>query len=169
VKGVELFYKEMASAVGKLKLIANAKTLVAVQMERDQPDRLGLDPPGADERHPILAETEQQLSDYFAGKRRSFELPIDPRGTAFQKQVWRCLERIPFGTTKSYGDIARTVGSPRGFRAVGAACGKNPLAIVVPCHRVVGANGKLTGFGGGLDAKAELLAFEARTSGSATP
>jgi methylated-DNA-[protein]-cysteine S-methyltransferase len=106
-------------------------------------------------------EAERQLSDYFAGKRTQFELPLEPRGTEFQKKVWRHLRRIPFGKTRSYGDIARTVGSPRASRAVGAACGKNPLSIVVPCHRVVGANGALTGFGGGLETKAELLALEA--------
>jgi methylated-DNA-[protein]-cysteine S-methyltransferase len=106
-------------------------------------------------------EAERQLSDYFAGKRTQFELPLEPRGTEFQKKVWRHLRRIPFGKTRSYGDIARTVGSPRASRAVGAACGKNPLSIVVPCHRVVGANGALTGFGGGLETKAELLSLEA--------
>jgi methylated-DNA-[protein]-cysteine S-methyltransferase len=117
--------------------------------------------PNVDQQHPILVEAERQLSDYFAGKRTQFELPLEPRGTEFQKKVWRHLRRIPFGKTRSYGDIARTVGSPRASRAVGAACGKNPLSIVVPCHRVVGANGALTGFGGGLETKAELLALEA--------
>ena len=161
-----LFYREMASPVGKLKLIANVNALVAVRLEGEQPDRLRLDAPSADQHHPVLAETERQLADYFAGSRTTFELPIAPQGTEFQKTVWRHLTRIPFGKTKTYGDLARTLGSPGGSRAVGAACGKNPLAIVVPCHRVVGANGALTGFGGGLETKAELLALEARVSGS---
>jgi methylated-DNA-[protein]-cysteine S-methyltransferase len=165
VKGVGLFYKEMASPVGKLTLVANTSALVAVRLEREQPTRLRLDPASPDAHHPVLVEAERQLADYFAGKRTSFELPIEPSGTEFQKQVWRCLRQIPFGRTRSYGEIARTVGSPQGSRAVGAACGKNPLAIVVPCHRVLGANGALTGFGGGIDAKAKLLALEALASG----
>ena len=157
-----LYYKEMKSPIGKLKLVANANALVAILSERERPNRLRLDVPNVDQQHPILVEAERQLSDYFAGKRTQFELPLEPRGTEFQKKVWRHLRRIPFGKTRSYGDIARTVGSPRASRAVGAACGKNPLSIVVPCHRVVGANGALTGFGGGLETKAELLALEAR-------
>ena len=156
-----LYYKEMKSPIGKLKLVANANALVAILSERERPNRLRLDVPSVDQQHPILMEAERQLSDYFAGKRTRFDLPLEPRGTEFQKKVWRHLRRIPFGKTRSYGDIARTVGSPRASRAVGAACGKNPLSIVVPCHRVVGANGALTGFGGGLETKAELLALEA--------
>ena len=158
-----LYYMEMKSPIGKLKLVANANALVAILSERERPNRLRLDVPSVDQQHPILVEAERQLSDYFAGKRTRFELPLEPRGTEFQKKVWRHLRRIPFGKTRSYGDIARTVGSPRASRAVGAACGKNPLSIVVPCHRVVGANGALTGFGGGLETKAELLALEARS------
>jgi methylated-DNA-[protein]-cysteine S-methyltransferase len=163
-----LFFKEMESPIGKLTLIANGSALVAVRMERERPDRLRLEAASADTHHPVLTEAERQLVDYFAGKRIRFELPIEPRGTDFQRKVWRYLAAIPFGKTKTYGDIAKTVGSPKGSRAVGAACGKNPLAIVVPCHRVVGASGALTGFGGGLETKAELLALEARISGSAT-
>lgn len=159
-----LFYKEMASPVGKLKLIANANALVAILWEREGPNRPRLDAPDADRCHHVLVEAERQLSEYFAGKRTTFDLPLDPQGTKFQKKVWLYLRRIPFGKTKRYGDIARTVGSPRASRAVGAACGKNPLSIVVPCHRVVGANGALTGFGGGLETKAKLLAFEARAA-----
>ena len=157
-----LYYKEMNSPIGKLKLVANANALVAILSERERPNRLRLDVPNVDRQHPILVEAERQLSDYFAGKRTQFELPLEPGGTEFQKKVWRNLRRIPFGKTRSYGDIARTVGSPRASRAVGAACGKNPLSIVVPCHRVLGSNGALTGFGGGLETKAELLALEAQ-------
>jgi methylated-DNA-[protein]-cysteine S-methyltransferase len=161
-----LFYQEMASPLGTLKLIANANALVAVRFESEPPNRLALDAPRAAPHHPVLMEAERQLSDYFSSKRYAFELPLAPHGTVFQKQVWRHLMRIPFGKTTSYGAIASSVGQPRSPRAVGAACGKNPLAIVVPCHRVLGANGALTGFAGGLDAKAKLLALEARASGS---
>jgi methylated-DNA-[protein]-cysteine S-methyltransferase len=161
-----LFYKEMASPLGKLKLVANASALVAVRFARERPNRLALDASSAAPHHPVLVEAERQLSDYFAGKRITFELSLAPHGTEFQKKVWRHLRRIPFGKTKSYGDIASAIGSPRSPRAVGAACGKNPLAVVVPCHRVLGANGTLTGFAGGLEAKAKLLALESRASGS---
>lgn len=101
-----------------------------------------------------------QLQEYFAGARSTFDLPFDMRGTAFQKQVWEQLLAIPYGETRSYGDIARRLGKPAANRAVGAANGRNPLSIVVPCHRVIGASGTLTGFAGGLDAKRVLLELE---------
>jgi methylated-DNA-[protein]-cysteine S-methyltransferase len=156
-----LFYEEMKSPVGKLKLVASSRALVAVLWEKERPNRVKLDQMSLDPRHPILIETERQLSEYFAGKRAEFDLPLQPDGTEFQKKVWRTLREIPFGKTKSYLDLARAIGSPNAFRAVGAANGKNPLSIVVPCHRVVGADGALTGFAGGLETKAALLAFEA--------
>ena len=161
-----LFYKEIKSPVGKLKLVASANALVGVLWGGEGSDRLTIDAQKVEGHHPILAQTEQQLSEYFAGTRTQFELPLEPRGTEFQKKVWRSLRRIPFGTTKSYVEIARLIGSPRACRAVGAANSKNPLPIVVPCHRVVGANGALTGFGGGLETKAKLLALEARAGES---
>jgi len=108
----------------------------------------------------VLVETEKQLTEYFAGERREFELPLDMRGTQFQKDVWDALVGIPFGETRSYGDLARQLGNPAASRAVGAANGKNPISIVVPCHRVIGSSGKLTGFAGGMDVKALLLAME---------
>jgi methylated-DNA-[protein]-cysteine S-methyltransferase len=157
-----LSYKEIDSPVGKLKLIASASALVGVLWERKNTNRVTLDAQNHDPHHPTLVEAERQLSEYFSGKRTQFDLPLDPRGTEFQKKVWRSLRQIPFGETKSYAEIARTIGSPRASRAVGAANGKNPLSIVVPCHRVIGANGALTGFGGGIEAKAQLLALEAR-------
>jgi methylated-DNA-[protein]-cysteine S-methyltransferase len=156
-----LFYKEMESPVGKLKLVASAKALVAVLWDAEAPNRVKLDPMNRDLRHPVLLEVERQLSEYFAGKRMSFDLPLEADGTAFQKKVWQALREIPFGRTKSYLDLAKTVGSPKASRAVGAANGKNPLSIIVPCHRVVGADGALTGFSGGLERKAALLALEA--------
>jgi methylated-DNA-[protein]-cysteine S-methyltransferase len=157
-----LFYKEMESPVGKLKLVAKSEALVAILWDQERPNRVKLDTMNLDPRHPILLETERQLSEYFAGQRTRFDLPLQPHGTEFQKKVWQALREIPFGETKSYLDLARAVGSPEASRAVGAANAKNPLSIVVPCHRVVGADGTLTGFAGGLEAKAALLALEAR-------
>jgi methylated-DNA-[protein]-cysteine S-methyltransferase len=108
----------------------------------------------------ILAETERQLSEYFAGQRRTFELPLAPAGTEFQQEVWRSLREIPYGQTISYAELARRIGRPKAVRAVGAANGANPIAIIVPCHRVIGAGGRLTGYGGGLSAKRTLLELE---------
>ena len=111
-----------------------------------------------------VAEAIRQLREYFAGRRAAFDLPLAPQGTAFQKSVWRGLQRIPYGATISYGELARWVGNPKASRAVGAANGTNPLPIVIPCHRVIGANGGLTGFGGGLPIKQALLELEAKAA-----
>lgn len=113
------------------------------------------------ENTPVLEETEKQLREYFKGERMEFDLPLGPMGTEFQKKVWQALQEIPYGATASYGDIARKVGNPKGFRAVGMANNKNPIVIIVPCHRVIGSDGKLVGYGGGLENKVFLLAFEA--------
>jgi methylated-DNA-[protein]-cysteine S-methyltransferase len=156
-----LFYKEMESPVGKLKLVASSNALVAVLWEQERPNRVKLATLKLDAQHPILLETERQLREYFSRTRAEFDLPLEPNGSEFQKRVWRALRKIPFGQTRSYLDLAKTVGSAKAVRAVGAANGKNPLSIVVPCHRVIGANGSLTGFAGGLDVKAKLLALEA--------
>lgn len=109
---------------------------------------------------PLLEETRRQLEAYFAGRLRSFDLPVSAKGTVFQQKVWDALRRIAYGTVKTYGDIAREVGAPRGFRAVGMACNRNPVIIVVPCHRVIGAGGRLTGFAYGVDMKSCLLEHE---------
>ena len=119
------------------------------------------DAPAA-ENHPVLNAAAAQLADYFAQRRHGFDLPLDPAGTAFQKRVWAALTAIPYGETRSYGDLARAIDNPAACRAVGAANGRNPISIVVPCHRVIGASGSLTGFGGGLDAKRVLLDLETR-------
>jgi methylated-DNA-[protein]-cysteine S-methyltransferase len=161
---MQLLYKEMESPVGKLKLVATANALVAVLWRQERPNRVKLDTPKLDPRRPILLEAERQLTEYFAGKRTHFELPLQACGTEFQKKVWRALREIPFGQTRSYRDLAGVVGSFNAPRAVGAAIGKNPLSIIVPCHRVVGADGSLTGFAGGLEMKAKLLALEARAA-----
>ena len=151
----------MTSPVGKLKLVASSEALVAVLWEREKPNRVKLEIPELDPHHPLLLVTEDQLSEYFAGQRTQFDLPLKPRGTQFQMRVWQALREIPFGQTRSYMDLARAIGSPEAIRAVGAANGKNPLSIIVPCHRVIGADGSLTGFAGGLQVKAALLALEA--------
>ena len=159
-----LFYKEVESPVGKLKLVASANALVAILWEQERPNRVKLPALKLDAQQPILLEAERQLSEYFSGTRTEFDLPLEPNGSDFQKKVWRALREIPFGQTRSYLYLAKTVGSAKAVRAVGAANGKNPLSIVVPCHRVVGADGSLTGFAGGLDVKAKLLALEARAA-----
>ena len=116
------------------------------------------------ENSPLLQEAARQLNEYFAGGRRVFDLPVRPAGTAFQKQVWRALAGIPYGETRSYAEIARAVGRPKAFRAVGMANHRNPISIIIPCHRVVGADGSLTGYGGGLDKKTFLLKLEGAQS-----
>ncbi|WP_336967635.1 methylated-DNA--[protein]-cysteine S-methyltransferase [Sphingobium aromaticiconvertens] len=152
--------KTMASPVGTLTLVANDKGLAAILWENDDPDRVRLGSMIEDHSHPLLIETEMQLSDYFAGHRAAFNLPLAFEGTSFQRAVWAALLTIPFGETRSYGEIARQIGRPGASRAVGAANGRNPISIIAPCHRVIGANGKLTGFAGGLEAKAWLLEME---------
>lgn len=154
-------YKTIPSPVGELKLVASDKGLAAILWENDGPSHSRLPPAAEDRNHPILMETERQLKDYFAGKRQTFSVALDFNGTEFQKKVWAALLTIPCGETRSYGQIARQIGKPKAVRAVGAANGKNPCPIIVPCHRVIGSTGKLTGFGGGLEAKAYLLELEA--------
>lgn len=155
-------YRLMPSPVGTLTLVASEAGLAAILWENDDPDRVRLGAMTLDEAHPVLAETARQLVEYFAGQRQAFDLPLDFRGTDFQKQVWAQLLAIPFGETRSYGDLARAIDRPKAYRAVGAANGKNPISIVAPCHRVIGTNGTLTGFAGGLGAKQVLLGLEGR-------
>ena len=155
-----LVYKWVDSPVGRLKLVATGDGLAAILWAADPPGRVRMKLDGEDARHPVLAEAERQLAEYFAGRRRTFDLKLDFAGTAFQRKVWRALLTIPFGETRSYAQIAKHIGSPRASRAVGAASGRNPISIVAPCHRVIGAGGKLTGFAGGLETKAYLLALE---------
>lgn len=153
-------FATMDSPVGVLTLAAGALGLVAVLWENDDPDRVRLDVMIEAPDHPVLVATQAQLAEYFAGKRRSFDLPLDFRGTHFQKSVWAALLTIPFGETRSYGAIATQIGRPNASRAVGAANGRNPISIIAPCHRVIGATGRLTGFAGGLPAKDYLLKHE---------
>lgn len=156
----------LPSPVGELTLVASDAGLVAVLWEDDDPARVRLEARTEQADHPVLAEAKAQLAAYFAGERQDFTVPLDFRGTPFQRDVWAALLTIPFGETRSYADIARAVGRPTAFRAVGAANGRNPISIIAPCHRVVGANGALTGFAGGLAAKTWLLDHERQSDGS---
>lgn len=152
--------KTIWSPVGELTLVADDRGLAAILWENDRPGRVRLGPLTEDAQHPVLVETERQLGEYFAGQRRTFNVSLSFSGSDFQKRVWDALLTIPFGETRSYGEIAQQVGKPSASRAVGAANGRNPISIIAPCHRVVGSTGKLTGFAGGLDAKKYLLELE---------
>ena len=159
-KLMNLFYKEIPSEVGKLKLVANEQALVAILWENQKPNRIKLGDRLENEHHPIIAKTEKQLREYFSKKRRSFDIPMELHGTDFQKAVWEELKKIPFGSTLSYGQIAKNMNHPKAVRAIGGAIGKNPISIIIPCHRVIGSDGSLTGFAGGLGLKAALLKLE---------
>jgi methylated-DNA-[protein]-cysteine S-methyltransferase len=157
-------YTEMTSPLGTLQLTAKDGALTGVHFPGQKHDR----PPQPDwqrsDHEPVLARARQQLGEYFAGRRVRFDLPLAPQGTPFQQAVWRALLAVPFGATSTYGKIAEAIGKPSAVRAVGAAVGANPLGIVVPCHRIIGRDGSLTGYAGGLERKSRLLALE---SGSA--
>jgi methylated-DNA-[protein]-cysteine S-methyltransferase len=159
------FYKHMDSPVGRLTLVAEGTTLIAVFWPNDRPLRIKLGDMTEDLHHPVLIETERQLTEYFRGERTGFQLPIHLRGTAFQQRVWQELLRIPYGQTRSYSNLAVAIGNGSASRAVGLANSKNPLSIIVPCHRVIGASGRLTGFAGGLETKARLLELEGAPHG----
>lgn len=154
-----IFERSVPSPVGPLRVAASDAGLHAIQFPGNRHPVKQCTPwqPGD---HPLLRQTQAQLDAYFAGRLQVFDLPLAPHGTAFQRQVWQALAQIPFGQTWSYLQLARQVGRPTATRAVGAANGRNPLPIVLPCHRVIGANGALTGFGGGLPTKAFLLTLE---------
>ncbi len=153
-------FKPMPSPVGTLKLIASDRGLAAILWENDDPKRVRLSAATRGEDHPVLVQAGRELREYFAGQRRSFSVALDFVGTDFQKRVWQALVAIPFGETRSYGQLARQLGNANATRAVGAANGRNPISIIAPCHRVIGSNGKLTGFAGGLETKRFLLNLE---------
>ena len=157
---MNLSYKLVNSPVGVLKIVASEKGLVAILWENDDPRRVRLGDLVEEPHHPLLVRTEKELREYFAGKRQTFSIPLEMRGTRFQRQVWEFSLGIPFGETCTYGDIAKRLGNPAASRAVGGANRRNPISIVVPCHRVVGAAGNLTGFAGGLEVKTHLLKLE---------
>ncbi len=158
----KLVQSRMASPLGDVLLAATEQGLAGVWFVHRQEHMPDHSQWPTDDAHPVLRAATQQLNAYFLGGRQSFDLPLSPAwGTPFQRAVWQALQRIPNGKTSTYGDIARDIDNPKAVRAVGAAIGQNPHSIIVPCHRVVGANGSLTGFAGGLDRKKHLLAHEA--------
>jgi methylated-DNA-[protein]-cysteine S-methyltransferase len=161
---MNLSYKFIPSPIGGLKIVASDEGLAAILWENDNPRRVPLGNLVEAPQHHMLLRVEKELSEYFRGERKAFTVPLDMRGTHFQRQVWEALLGIPYGETRSYGQLANQLGNPNATRAVGAANGRNPIAIVVPCHRVIGFNGKLTGFAGGLDAKAHLLKLECQSN-----
>lgn len=153
-------YTHFDSPVGTLLLVADAEGLREINFPKD--GRTAAPDAAWRENASVLREPICQLQEYFAGKREDFDLPLAPQGTPFQQQVWKQLCRIPYGETISYGELARRIGNPNASRAVGLANGSNPIPIIIPCHRVIGSNGKLTGYGGGLPIKEKLLALEQR-------
>jgi methylated-DNA-[protein]-cysteine S-methyltransferase len=156
-----LSFDTLESPVGVLQLVASDHAVHAVLWENEREGRVRLGAtPQKDRSHPLLQKVKAQLSEYFRGARTEFDLPLQPTGTAFQLKAWTALRRIPYGSTLSYGEQAKRLGDSRYARAVGAANGKNPISILVPCHRVVGSTGHLTGFAGGLAAKRFLLDLE---------
>jgi methylated-DNA-[protein]-cysteine S-methyltransferase len=154
------YYAQIESPVGPLLLAADDAGLRQVEFVKGK--RAGQSTPVLSGNCAPLQEAIRQLKAYFAGKRERFDLPLAPEGTPFQRAVWKLLCEIPYGETISYGELARRIGNPKASRAVGLANGANPIAIVIPCHRVIGSNGKLTGYGGGLPLKEKLLALERR-------
>ena len=152
------FYTTMDSPLGQILLVGNEAGLAELEFQDGvKPTEIQAD---WEQNGAIFAETVAQLQAYFAGERREFALQLAPRGTAFQKDVWQALQAIPYGETVSYGELAQRIGRPKAARAVGAANGANPLALIVPCHRVIGSNGRLTGYRGGVAIKEALLAHE---------
>jgi methylated-DNA-[protein]-cysteine S-methyltransferase len=155
---MDLIYKHIESPVGRLQLGASSRGIVRLMWGASKLLTKAEAAPHA----PLLLLAERQLGEYFACRRQRFDLPLDLRGTEFQRRVWQALLRIPYGETRSYKQLAESLGSPQACRAVGLANGRNPIGIIVPCHRVIGANGSLTGFAGGLERKRLLLDLENR-------
>jgi methylated-DNA-[protein]-cysteine S-methyltransferase len=149
---------DISSPIGQLRIFAHDHAIVAIHFPHHANAPILRSEP--DSQHSSLREAAAQLEAWFAGRRQTFDLPLAPTGTRFQDRVWTALAAIPFGETRSYGELAASLGNPRASRAVGAANGRNPLSIVVPCHRVIGSDGSLTGYAGGLAIKRWLLAHE---------
>lgn len=149
---VRVFVSEYASPIGPLWLCSDGEALTGLHFAHQEGER--------GDKLPLHKEAARQLREYFAGERTEFSLPLKPQGTPFQLAVWRALTEIPYGETRSYGAIAAAVGNPKASRAVGMANNRNPISIIVPCHRVIGSTGKLVGYGGGLDKKIALLELE---------
>ncbi|EFK57119.1 methylated-DNA--[protein]-cysteine S-methyltransferase [Sphingobacterium spiritivorum] len=153
-------YKDMPSVLGVIRLVATDAGLAAILWEGEDYTRTKLSVPERNDQNPILLKTEQQLTEYFAKTRTTFDIPLDFSGTEFQKKVWKALLNVPFGKTITYGGLAKILGDIKAVRAVGGALNKNPVAIIVPCHRIVGATGKMVGFAGGIANKTILLNLE---------
>ncbi|MGJ1385499.1 methylated-DNA--[protein]-cysteine S-methyltransferase [Sphingobacterium spiritivorum] len=153
-------YKDMPSVLGVIRLVATDAGLAAILWEGEDYTRTKLSAPERNDQNPILLKTEQQLTEYFAKTRTTFDIPLDFSGTEFQKKVWKALLNVPFGKTITYGGLAKILGDIKAVRAVGGALNKNPVAIIVPCHRIVGATGKMVGFAGGIANKTILLNLE---------
>jgi O-6-methylguanine DNA methyltransferase len=161
-----LFYTKTNTPFGPLIVVSSDKGVVRVALPdesgRDRMDEIKREFPGSEFREDAQKNREavHQLEEYFSGTRTSFDLPLDLQGTDFQKKVWKAMLKVPYGRTRSYGEIARDIGSPKASRAVGGSCGKNNIAIVIPCHRIIGSSGSMTGFGGGIPLKEKLLNLE---------
>ncbi|MES2459086.1 MAG: methylated-DNA--[protein]-cysteine S-methyltransferase [Armatimonadota bacterium] len=162
------YYTFLESPVGPLQLISDGEALTGLFMNEHKGGPVTGEDWIRDDDNAVLAEAKRQIAAYFAGERKIFDLPLAARGTPFQQRVWEALREIPYGTTISYGELARRIGNPGASRAVGLANGSNPISIIVPCHRVIGANGKLTGYGGGIERKKALLALEAHAGATLT-
>ncbi len=158
-----MHYTKIASPLGELLALGDEDGLTALYLPTGR--HAAVTPQDARRDDPALADVSDQLDEYFAGRRTDFELRLNPHGTPFQLKVWLALRTIPYGATASYGQQAARIGDPGSARAVGLANGRNPISIIVPCHRVIGANGSLTGYGGGIEAKRWLLDHEAQSAG----
>ena len=154
----KVFYK---TSIGWISIEDNGKALTQINFEGASGETCG-------EETIITEMALRQLEEFFAGKRKVFALPLSPEGTEFMQKVWQALASIPYGEVRTYGDVAKQIGAPKAYRAVGMACNRNPLPIIVPCHRVIGANGRLVGYAGGLETKATLLALEKTNVGLPT-
>jgi len=155
------YHTFFAGPLGLLLLTSNGAALTGLYFQKEGKENYGLTEDSVETADlPIFEETRKQLRQYFAGELRQFDIPLLMKGSEFQRKVWEALTHIEFGTTESYGQLARRIGNPAASRAVGLANGKNPISIIVPCHRVIGANGTLTGYGGGIENKRYLLELE---------
>ena len=155
-----LKYKLINSPVGSLKIVVKEQKLLAILWDNEKFNRVRLEQMTADEEDSLILETANQLNEYFSNQRKTFSLPIEALGTSFQQEVWQVLKQIPHGMTWSYKEVAMKMNRPLAVRAVASAIGRNPLSIIIPCHRVIGSNGHLTGFAGGIDRKKILLDLE---------
>ena len=158
------YYDSFESPHGKMLLVASEKGVSGIYFNRQKYFPATKKDWQRDERHAVLKQAKRELLEYFAGKRKRFEVPLAPDGTPFQRSVWKAISKVGFGKTLTYGELAAKAGRPGSARAAGAATGRNPIGIIVPCHRIMGANGSLTGYAGGLRKKRALLALEGAAS-----